>query len=245
MFITEVFPEDFLSAIRTHLLECKSSEHVHDRLQDNPEYANRRFNLLLDQDEVPYILRSVFSDSEVKAAFTKKFFLATTPEFVDRLAIHKEFEYVFTAPGRFQNIHTDIPAKYLSLVFYFPPREMTEEEELLNATILYDKNLNPAYKARYQLNSVCVFAQHFYSYHGFSTTTERDALVMFYVMQSELDKWRSVAAKETSPYAEIREQIEEKLQRFPLVEYGTDIDKLITEKEQCKINAPNGRVLQQ
>lgn len=245
MFISEIFPADFLNAIRTHLQECKSSEHVHDRLQDNPEYTNRRYNLLLDQHEVPCILRAVFSDSQVKAALAHKFFLAPKTEFIDQLSIHKEFEYVFTAPGRFQNIHTDIPAKYLSLVFYFPPKEMTEEEELLNATILYDKQLNPAYKARYQLNSVCVFAQHFYSYHGFSTTTERDALVMFYVIQSELDKWRSIAAKEAAPFSEIRDQIEEKLQRFPLIEYGVDSEKLRTEKAACKINAPHGRVLKQ
>lgn len=242
-FIPDIFPADFYETVRAHLQKCKSSDQVQNRLQDNPEYINRRFNLLRDPDEVSCFLREVFSDHEVKAALAKKFFLSPTPDFIDQLAIHKEFEYMFTAAGRFQNIHTDIPAKFMSLVFYFPPRPMSDDEELKNATILYDKGLNPAYKARYRPNSVCVFAQHFYSYHGFSTTTERDSLVIFYITQDELDKWRTVSGKETVPYLDIRDRIEEKLTRYPLIEYGADREKLAAEKEQCKINAPNGRIL--
>jgi hypothetical protein len=87
-----------------------------------------------------------------------KFYIAPKQEFCSLLCIHEEFEYIFTAAGRFQNIHVDIPPKYLSFVFYIPECEVTSDEAEKNATILYDRNLTPQHKARFQANSVCVFA---------------------------------------------------------------------------------------
>jgi hypothetical protein len=242
LFVSSIFPEDFYLALREHLQKCKGSSRVQDRLQDNSEYINKRFNLVHNEERVPCQLRALFSDPAVKIALAKKFY--TDPERVtERLSIHKEFEYMFTAAGRMQNIHTDIPPKFLSLVFYIPEQALSEEQELLNATVLYDKNLKPVHKARYRANSVCVFAPHFYSYHSFATTVERDSMVLFYVDQALLGQWRAETAGETAPFEEIRNQIAEKLRQYPLIEYGANEEKIESEKAQCRINAPNGRVM--
>lgn len=242
MFVASVFPAAFYREVRDHLQACKAGANVQARLQDSSEYVNRRFNLVGDESPTTCKLRAIFSDPEVLVALAAKFYLEPVGV-AERLRIHKEFEYMFTAAGRMQNIHTDIPPKFLSLVFYIPQDELSEEEELRNATILYGKDLKPAYKARYRPNSVCVFAPHFYSYHGFATTVERDSLVIFYVDPDLLTQWRKATAGEEAPYEATRSLIEQKLKAHPLIEYGGDQSRIAVEKAECLINAPNGRIM--
>ena len=245
LFIDQVFPPDLYAALRTYMLDCKYGSETTDRLQDNPGFVNRRFNLFESQHPAIQVFRAIFADAEVKQAFLRKFYLRDIDTLADAVEIHVEFEYFFTQAGRFQNIHVDIPPKYLSFVFYIPEHPVPEEEEKHNATILYDKDLNPHYNARFRANSVCVFAPHFYSYHGFASTIDRDVLVLFYVSPEELRGWQQLQREhpEAPPFDGIRDVTAAKLRRFPLIEYGSSENRLLSEREGCRINARQGRVI--
>lgn len=244
-FVANLFPEDIYQEIRQHMLAAKHGDEVQERTQDSANYKNRRFNLVARMDRVPMLIKGVFSHDAVKDAIASHFYMHPDAEFRAALRIHDEFEYVFTPKDRFQNIHVDIPPKFISLVFYIPERDLTEDEIEKNATILYDKTLTPQYRARYQANSVCIFVPHYYSYHGFASTMERDALVMFYVNDAEFDKWRNLRqeGKDNPPFSGLLDSIESKLLRHPLIEYGADEAKIAAEKKQCLVNAPQGRVM--
>jgi len=245
MFVETLFPADFYAAVRRHMLVCKYGGDVQDRHQDNPAFLNKRFNLFHSCDEIAQVVRQVFSDEQVKIALLEKFYLNPSTELSSALEIHKEFEYFFTAGGRFQNIHIDIPPKFLSFVIYIPEAPLPEKEERANATILYDKELAPHHRARFVPNSMCVFAPHYYSYHGFASTMDRDVLVMFYVHRGELAAWRDArrGAPETPPFTDVLDAIERKLRAFPLIEFGVDEVRLRDERRSCRVNAPQGRVL--
>jgi hypothetical protein len=131
----------------------------------------------------------------------------------------------------------------MSFVFYVPEKVVSPEEGRMNATVLYDKDLNPQYSARFRQNSLCIFVPHFYSYHGFNSTMERDVLVMFYVHENEMEFWRKQRGKEEPPYTGVLDAIEDKLRRHPLIEYGRAPERLAAERAACRINAPKGRVL--
>jgi hypothetical protein len=244
-FIEQIFPDDVYQAFRAHMLACKHGGELQDRKQDNPDFRNKRFNLVDVQEPIVAHLRRLFSDPVVKLSLLKLLYLDPTVELANALSIHDEFEYFFTQAGRFQNIHVDIPPKYLSFVFYIPEFLAGPQEEERNATILYDKSLTPHYNARFRPNSVCIFAPHYYSYHGFSSTIDRDVLVMFYVNKAVLVEWRDMtrSKKDEPPFTGILDAIERKLRRYPLIEYGRDEARLLRERAACRINSPQGRVL--
>jgi hypothetical protein len=245
IFIEHILPPDVYDAVRAHMLCCKYSDSVQDRHQDNPEFMNKRYNLVGNTDEAVECVRAVFSDPDVRQALLKKFYISPSPELANELSIHDEFEYFFTKAGRFQNIHIDIPPKFMSFVFYIPELSVCAQDEERNATILYDRSLTPHYPARFRANSVCVFVPHFYSYHGFSSTIDRDVLVMFYVNQEELKNWRNLRQddKDLPPFAGLLDAIEGKLRSHPLIEFGNDEQRVVAERSACRVNAPRGRVL--
>lgn len=244
-FIENIFPADYYAALRAQMLAFKHSDKVSERHQDNPLYVNKRYNLVEDYSDVIGCFRRVFSDREVKQAILRKFYRVPSAALADALAIHEEFEFVFTEAGRFQNIHIDIPPKFLSLVFYIPEHPVTPEQEERNATILYDKELKPHYLARFKANSVCTFVPQFSSYHGFSSTIDRDALVMFYVNGDALRQWQSIrkAAKDQPPFTGLLDAIEQKLKDHPLMSFDEEGRRLAEERAACLVNAPQGRVL--
>jgi len=199
-----------------------------------------------DDGYVASMIRMLLSDPAIKQAVLNKFYLDASDELIFHINIHDEFEYIFTQADRFQNIHIDIPPKYLSFVFYIPETDdFSEEDEKQNATILYDRDLKPKYGARFKSNSVCIFTPHFASYHGFSSSKPRDVLVMFYVNPPELTRWLDLPedAKNKPPYTGLLDTIAAKLRRHPLKEFGKDEDLLKAEREACRINAPDGRVM--
>lgn len=246
LFIEDVFPDDFYDVLRQHMLTCKHTRSVEDRYQDNPAFVNQRFSFAGSTDEVIVVFRAVFSDPEVKRALASKFYVAPSDELIDLLEIHEgEFEYFFTKAQRFQNIHIDIPPKLMSFVFYIPEHPLSPEQESRNATVLYDKNLAPHYPAKFVANSVCVFAPHYYSYHGFASTIDRDVLVMFYLDRAELAEWQRMRREtnEEPPFIGVRDAVERKLRRHPLIEYGGGEDRLQAERDACRVNAPQGRII--
>lgn len=244
-FIENIFPADFYDAVRSHMLDCKHGGNLQDRHQDNPAFMNRRCSLFESADPVVEHIRAVFSDSGVKQALLGKFYVSPSREFAESLSIHSEFEFFFTKAGRFQNIHIDIPPKFMSFVFYIPELPVPAAEEERNATVLYDKSLTAHYPARFRANSVCVFVPHFYSYHGFSSTIDRDVLVMFYVNPDELRKWQDMRREknEEPPFTGLLDAVEAKLRRHPLIEFGSGEQRLLAERSACLVNAPQGRVL--
>jgi Capsular polysaccharide synthesis protein len=243
LYIEHVLPHVLYTAVRSRMFQHKYNSALLDRTQDSDQFVNKRFSLVKNEDIETQYLRAIFSDNAVKSAFLQHFFLDVTPEFAASLEIHTEFEYMYTAAGRSQNIHVDIPPKFLSFVFYFPEFEVDTDAERLNATVFYDKHLNPQYVARYRPNSLCVFAPHFYSYHGFASTIDREVLVMFYVNAAEMNHWVETRNIESPPFQAIRKAIDDKLRRFSLIEYGLDPVKLDIERRDCLINAPRGRVM--
>lgn len=231
--------------MKRDLAEKKRSDGVTERHQDNPEFKNRRYNLNESTEFVPSVLRGLWQDPAVKTALMRKLYLEPPAEMVSQLRIHEEFEYVFTAADRFQNIHIDIPPKYMSFVFYVPERTLTADEEEKNATILYDHDLKPRYAAKYRDNSLCIFVPHFTSYHGFSSTIPRDALVMFYVNPDELASWQSLRQddKDQPPFNGLLDSIEAKLLRYPLKQFGANKNLIAEQRRMSRVNAPRGRVL--
>lgn len=243
-YVSDIFPSDFYRAVRKDMLAHKGGMLV-DRVQDNPLYTNRRYSLWDDRGPIAETLRYVFSDTEVKRAIAAKFFIDPSRQLTDLLSIHREFEYVYSEPNRFQNIHVDIPPKFISFVFYLPATDLAPEVAAQNATIFYDSELRPQYKAMYQPNSVGIFSPHLYSYHGFDTTVEREALVMFYVDMKSLDEYNTFhqSGTDAPPFTGFRDRVRERLQRFPLIEYGNDPDRIQKAYDACKVNAPQGRVM--
>jgi hypothetical protein len=244
-YIERILPDDVYDAVHAHMLSCKYGGDVQDRGQDSAAFTNKRTNLFESEDDVAACLRAVFSAPEIKLALLDKFYVSPSPAFAQALSIHEEFEYFYTEKDRVQNIHVDIPPKYLSFVFYIPERPITLEEEARNGTILYDKALRPHYPARFRPNSVCIFAPHFSTYHGFSTTIDRDVLVMFYVNPDDLRQWREArqTGGDTPPFAPFRSAVARKLSAHPLIEFAGAPDRLEEERSACLVNAPLGRVL--
>ena len=243
LFVENVLPRPLYDALRSAMIAHKNGPNIQERHQDSGEYVNQRLNLFESTEPVIDRFRAIFSSPSVKLRLLQKFYDSPSEQLEKSLEIHEEFEFVFTKAGRFQNIHIDIPPKFLSFVFYIPDGPVSPEEEERNATILYGRDLMPRYQARYKENSVCIFAPHFYSYHGFSSTIQRDALVMFYISQAERENWAQARNKDTPPYAGLKDAIEQKLRTYPLLEYRDGEPKLIAEREDCKVNAPKGRVI--
>jgi hypothetical protein len=244
-FIEHLFPDHFYQAFHAHMVSCKYGDKIQNRGQDNPAFVNKRTNLFTSTDDVVDVIRRIFSDVDVKLALLKKFYVHPTRELADSLSIHQEFEYFYTKAGRFQNIHVDIPPKYMSFVLYIPEHPASPLEEERNATVLYDKSLTPHYAARFKANSVCIFVPHFYSYHGFDSTIDRDVFVMFYVNTAELARWDGIRQdqKDVPPFTPLLDAIERKLRLNPLIEFGDDERRLVAERASCRVNAPRGRVL--
>ncbi len=246
LYVEDVFPDRFYELLRGHMLAAKCGRRTEDRHQDSPRFTTARFNLMNCDDPVIASLRAAFSEREVMTSLAAKFFLEPGRVVEEGLIIHQEFEYTFTRADRFQTIHVDIPPKYLSFVFYIPEYpDLGDASELENATILYGDDLQPRHCARFRRNSVCIFAPHFRSYHGFASTMDRDALVMFYVQPAELDAWQRMrfAHGDEPPFSGLRELIGDKLRRHPLIEFGRDEAAIGRAREACRVNAPQGRVL--
>lgn len=244
-YIEGLFPPIYYETLKKKAAEYHHSDALQPRVQDNKAFVNAKYRLNQDQSAEVCIIRDIFSDSEIKEAFLAKFYLGSVAGLAQSLRIHDEFQFTFTKANRFQNIHLDIPPKYLSFVFYLPDGPLDDDTQDRNATILYDKSLEPRYHAKYRSNSACVFAPHFYSYHGFSTTIERPAMVLFYVNEVELSVWNETqkTGADVTPFDAFKDATQRKLEQHPLVEYGDQAECLVIERTQCLINAPLGRVM--
>lgn len=250
LFIENILsPELYTNLINT-CRNYKNPNVVQNRNQDSNKFTNRRYNFTDSNDEIILLFKQIFQDEDIKKAMFANFFINPSV-FLKNMKIHdKEFEVVFTEKDRFQNIHVDIPSKFVSLVFYLPevstPFTLSKAEIDHNSTVLYDKSMTPIYSGKYKSNSVCIFAPHFYSYHGFATTIERTAIVLFYIDEKLLDEHDSKIGKARLRRTEIdykifKNNIFDKLNSYPLIEYR---DKNLEDvMRDCKINAPNGRVL--
>lgn len=247
-FIRQILPEDVYAGLIAYKQEVLRAGLYEARNQDSKKFSNRRYRLIESTHPVVRQFRDAFASDAVRKALFRHFYLDPEGSILGRTEIHREFEFVFCRPGLFQDIHVDIPPKVLSLVFYLPDAEVSQEVAEANATILYDRDLKPAGKAEFRGNSVCVFAPHFYSYHGFSTTIERHVLVMFYVDRTSLRAWNLLQRMsriwpvDEKPFRVLRWFITRKLRTFPQIEYGTDPKKIALESAACLVNAPQGRV---
>lgn len=245
LFITDILDKQLYSSLKEKSKFYNDKKYIMGRCQDNKLFINHKFPIINSSDETLKLFYKLFADNEIKTALVNKFFI-NSKEFIDKISIFdKECEFVYTEANKFQSIHVDIPSKFVSLVFYLPNDDdnLDDETQLKNGTILYDKHINPVYKSRYIPNSVCIFAQHFYSYHGFDTTIPRNALVMFYVHSDFI-------AEDLKPSPEKKSEIENKifkqsifnkLKIYKLIEYN-DKD-LNQEHKKCKINNNKGRVV--
>jgi hypothetical protein len=85
---------------------------------------------------------------------------------------------------------------------------------------------------------------HFYTYHGFCSTIDRDVMVMFYVNRDAMKKWKGLRQddKDTPPFTGLLDAIEGKLRSHPLIEYDGE-QKIVSERAACRVNAPRGRVV--
>lgn len=243
MWVNDIFPPDYYAALVANKRLRLHGGDFQERKQDSKEYVNRRYNLFANQDPVIEIFRQVWSDVDVKRAAYRRFYSKGADELAEKTEIHREFEYTFCVPNLFQNIHIDIPPKCLSFVFYLPDQDLDDKTELDNATILYDKDMKPEKAARFRDNSVCIFAPHYYSYHGFSSTMDRDALVMFLVEPDLFDVMRRPPKPGETKLDAFLDSVITKMEQYTLTEYGDDPARWEAEKAACRVNSFAGRVL--
>ena len=246
LYINDIFPNDFYQKLKDKMLYYKYNETLKDRNWDNPNFMNKRFPLVDIIDWEINIVREVFDDVDIKSALMKKFYFGNH---IDEMVFNHDMQFVFTDGDRFQRIHTDIPAQFISVNFYMPEDDITEVEELDNGTILYDKELNPCKIVRYKGNSVSFFAPHFYSYHGFNTTIKnRNTLLFFYAQKDLIKRFYDNSKNQNGEQNpdKFKDVIQWKISKYRLIEYGSDdlefLTKLIKEKSDCKVNTLNGRI---
>jgi hypothetical protein len=243
--IDEILPPDLYEGLHRLMQQLKVSGAQADRRQDSPLYVTRRSPLYESTNPHAMHLRRIFDDPEVIRAFLSRFYARPDDDLVGRLSIlDREFEFTHSDPARFQNIHCDLPSKYLSFVVYFPQDGLSAEQEQQNATVLYDRDVRPVHAVRFRPNSAVCFASHFQSYHGFSTTISRDALVIFIVDRALDDAWFAARPwAETAPFPIWAKWMEHKLRTSPMIEFGDDPDALAAVLATTHVNAAEGRVL--
>ena len=232
------------------MLDYKYNSVLQDRNWDNPSFINKKFSLKEINDCEIETVTYIFNDYEIKKAFIEKFYVKS--DFIEEIVFTHDLQFVFTDKNKFQVIHTDIPAQFLSIVFYLPEKEIiSDEEEMNNGTILYDKDLNANKISKFKKNSVACFAAHFYSYHGFNTTIDnRNTMLFFYAQKDLIKRFYDNIHNENNEQnvSEFKDVIQWKISKYKLREYddnGNDLEflsKLIKEKSICKINSLNGRI---
>lgn len=241
MYIEDILHEDLYKALKEKSDYYNNSRYLTTRLQDNKSFVNNRYSIAYSKDSVLKTFYNLFSDKDIKLALLSKFFV-NPDKFINSISVFKEeLEFVYTKGAKFQNIHVDIPSKYISTVFYFPDTILSEQEQLDNGTILYNKDIQPIQKSKYKPNSVCIFAQHFYSYHGFNTTIDRNSLVLFYVNNDTIIRDLQPTTTSLKERTDFKNSIFDKLREYPLIEYKNK--NLRNEYDMCKINSNKGRVM--
>jgi hypothetical protein len=246
IYITNIFPINFYEKLKERMLYFKYNENLQDRNWDNPDFMNKKFSLRDIDDDVINLIREVFNDVDIKNSIMSKFYYEN---WTDEIEFNRDLQFVFTGKNKFQRIHTDIPAQFVSVNFYLPENELTQQEELDNGTLLYDKELNPCKVSRFVSNSVSFFAPHFYSYHGFDTTIDnRNTLLFFYAQKDLVKRFYDNSKNQNSEQDpdKFKDLIQWKISKYRLIEYGSDdmefLTKLIQEKSDCKVNELNGRI---
>jgi hypothetical protein len=247
VYIENIFPEVFYEKLKKRMLYYKYNSELEGRNWDNPDFMNKKMSLNNIDDEIIDTVKFIFDDSDIKKSFVEKFYI--NPDFIDEIVFKHDLQFVFTEKNRFQKIHTDIPAQFVSVVFYLPEEDICECDELNNGTILYDKDLKPIKVSKFIGNSVSCFAPHFYSYHGFNTTINNRNTMLFFYAQKDLIKRFYDNSKNQNGEQNVdlfKNVIQWKITKYRLIEYGKDdmcfLTKLLTEKNNCKIDTINGRI---
>ena len=248
VYIENIFPETFYEKLKNLMIYYKYNSKLENRNWDNPDFMNKKISLNNVEDYEINIVKYIFEDSEIKKSIMEKFYL--TPNFIDEIVFKHDLQFVFTEKNKFQKIHTDIPAQFVSVVFYIPEDDdISECDKLNNGTILYDRDLNPVKVSKFKGNSVSFFAPHFYSYHGFNTTINNRNTMLFFYAQKELIKRFYDNSKNQNGEQNVelfKNVIQWKISKYRLIEYGKDdmnfLTKLLSEKENCKIDTLNGRI---
>jgi hypothetical protein len=224
LYIENIFPEDFYEKLKKIMLYHKYNSPLEKRNWDNPDFINKKISLKNVEDDIIDIVKVIFDDLEIKRSFIEKFYI--NPNFIDEIVFENDLQFVFTEKNRFQKIHTDIPAQFLSVVFYLPEDDnINEYDELNNGTILYDKNLKPIKLSKFKGNSVSCFAPHFYSYHGFDTTINNRNTMQFFYAQKDLIKRFYDNSKNQNGEQNVelfKNVIQWKITKYRLLEYGKD-----------------------
>jgi len=249
VYIENIFPETFYEKLKIRMIYYKYNSKLENRNWDNPNFMNKKISLNNVEDYEINIVKYIFEDSDIKQSIMEKFYL--TPNFIDEIVFKHDLQFVFTEKNKFQKIHTDIPAQFVSVVFYIPEddEDVSECDKLNNGTILYDRDLNPVKVSKFKGNSVSFFAPHFYSYHGFNTTINNRNTMLFFYAQKDLIKRFYDNSKNQNGEQNVelfKNVIQWKISKYRLIEYGKDdmnfLTKLLTEKENCKIDTLNGRI---
>ena len=248
VYIENIFPETFYEKLKNLMIYYKYNSKLENRNWDNPDFMNKKIILNNVENYEINIVKYIFEDSEIKKSIMEKFYL--TPNFIDEIVFKHDLQFVFTEKNKFQKIHTDIPAQFVSVVFYIPEDvDISECDKLNNGTILYDRDLNPVKVSKFKGNSVSFFAPHFYSYHGFNTTINNRNTMLFFYAQKDLIKRFYDNSKNQNGEQNVelfKNVIQWKISKYRLIEYGKDdmnfLTKLLSEKENCKIDTLNGRI---
>ena len=218
LFITDIFTNNFYNLLKKRMIHYKYNCTLEDRNWDNDNFINKKYHLTNNNDYEIEIINKIFSNVDIQYELFKKFYV--NPEECDNIIFMHDFQFVFTDNNRFQNIHTDIPSQYLSLIFYLPESTLTPQDEIDNGTIMYDKNLNICKDTRFIDNSLCCFAPHLYSYHGFNTTIENRNTMLFFYSQKEMHElfYYNVTHDKNMDPENFKNEFEEKLKKYKFQE---------------------------
>ena len=116
VYIENIFPEAFYEKLKNLMIYYKYNSKLENRNWDNPDFMNKKISLNNVENYEINIVKYIFEDSEIKKSIMEKFYLS--PNFIDEIVFKHDLQFVFTEKNKFQKIHTDIPAQFVSVVFY-------------------------------------------------------------------------------------------------------------------------------
>ena len=114
VFIENILSPELYFMLIERCKNFKNPDMIQVRNQDSNKFLNNRYNFTNSKDDIILMFKKIFSDKDIKMELLSKFFINPV-SFIDNIKIHeKEFEVVFTEKDKFQNIHVDIPSKFVS-----------------------------------------------------------------------------------------------------------------------------------
>lgn len=229
IYIDNIFPNYFYEAIKQKSIEKNKGVN---------------YKLSNDNSEEILIIKKIFNDSDIKKSLLNYFYSDIT--FVNDLTIYNDFQFVYSKKNTKHEIHVDMPYKLLSIIFYLPSDDITENEKKKSGTMFYSDELEICGINKFEHNTVTIFAPHSRSYHGFDISVDCRCSMILFLTDIEIENQYQIITANKNDSFEInyvKNIIFNKINKYPLLEYSNytnnEIKYIIN---NSRINGRCGRV---